>query len=381
MNWNNIKITFFKELRGIVRDKKSIQKIILYPLLIPFVILLFGVLFDSMNESKYIIGTNYQLTNDEKVIINSLDNVSIKEYGTKDELEKAYEDAVIDGYIVRDNSDYTIYTDTSQNSGEIILSIASSYLESYNQVLGNKYLEERGIDSNKVFNNILVHYQSLKTEDSNIMLSVIFSLIIAYVVMIIVMVCVVVVTDATSGEKERGTLETILTFPVRSSELVIGKYLASSILGFVVGLISYLLSIPTFSIGKALFKSYEDIVFTTNIGSMFLAIFLLFLAALLSSGVCMVLAGNAKTYKEAQSSLQFISVLPMIPYFLGVMEIDNSILNLIPIANCGSALNDVIMNNVNYQSLIVIICSTIIYTVLILFYISKQYKSELTLFS
>ena len=381
MNWNNIKITFFKELRGIVRDKKSIQKIILYPLLIPFVILLFGVLFDSMNESKYIIGTNYQLTNDEKVIINSLDNVSIKEYGTKDELEKAYEDAVIDGYIVRDNSDYTIYTDTSQNSGEIILSIASSYLESYNQVLGNKYLEERGIDSNKVFNNILVHYQSLKTEDSNIMLSVIFSLIIAYVVMIIVMVCVVVVTDATSGEKERGTLETILTFPVRSSELVIGKYLASSILGFVVGLISYLLSIPTFSIGKALFKSYEDIVFTTNIGSMFLAIFLLFLAALLSSGVCMVLAGNAKTYKEAQSSLQFISVLPMIPYFLGVMEIDNSILKLIPIANCGSALNDVIMNNVNYQSLIVIICSTIIYTVLILFYISKQYKSESTLFS
>ena len=148
-----------------------------------------------------------------------------------------------------------------------------------------------------------------------------------------------------------------------------------------VGLISYLLSIPTFSIGKALFKSYEDIVFTTNIGSMFLAIFLLFLAALLSSGVCMVLAGNAKTYKEAQSSLQFISVLPMIPYFLGVMEIDNSILNLIPIANCGSALNDVIMNNVNYQSLIVIICSTIIYTVLILFYISKQYKSESTLFS
>ena len=153
-----------------------------------------------------------------------------------------------------------------------------------------------------------------------------------------------IASDATSGEKERGTLETILTFPVRSSELVIGKYLASSILGFVVGLISYLLSIPTFSIGKALFKSYEDIVFTTNIGSMFLAIFLLFLAALLSSGVCMVLAGNAKTYKEAQSSLQFISVLPMIPYFLGVMEIDNSILNLIPIANCGSALNDVIMN-------------------------------------
>ena len=51
--------------------------------------------------------------------------------------------------------------------------------------------------------------------------------------MIVVMVCVVVVSDATSGEKERGTLETILTFPIRSSELVIGKYLATSFLSFI----------------------------------------------------------------------------------------------------------------------------------------------------
>ena len=213
------------------------------------------------------------------------------------------------------------------------------------------------------------------------MTTMIFSLVITYIIMIVVMVCVVVVTDATSGEKERGTLETILTFPVTCGELVLGKYLATSILGFIVGLISYLLSIPTIYLGKELFKSYKEIVFSTNFLTILLVIFVILLSALLSAGICMALAGKAKTYKEAQSSLQFVSLLPMIPYLLKVMEVDNFIFNMIPIANCGALLNDIVMNAINYRNLLIIIISTIIYIVVILIYISKQYKKEETLFS
>ena len=244
----------------------------------------------------------------------------------------------------------------------------------------NKYLEENKIDSNKVFHTLSIESKSLTKTDSNMVTSLMFSLVITYLIMIVVMVCVVVSTDATSGEKERGTLETILTFPIKSQELVIGKYLATSILSFMIGLISYILSIPTFLIGKELFKSYEDIVFTTTITSIILVIFVIFLTALLASGLCMSLTGKAKTYKEAQSSLQFISLLPMIPYFLNVMEVDSIMFNFIPIANCGSLLNDIVMNNMNINSFLIIITTTIIYTVGILFYVSKQYQKEETLF-
>ena len=41
MKWNNIKTTIFKELRGIIRDKKSLHKLIIYPLLIPLIILVY----------------------------------------------------------------------------------------------------------------------------------------------------------------------------------------------------------------------------------------------------------------------------------------------------------------------------------------------------
>lgn len=381
MKFNNIKITIFKELRGIIRDRKSLQKLILYPLMIPLVILLFGLLFDSVNESTYKVGINYALTTEEQEIIKKLDNISMKQYNNKRSLEKAYNQGKISGYIIKDDNTYKIYADTSQNSGEIVMSMTNVYLDSYNQILGKTYLIKNNIDPNKVFNSIIIQEHTLTKDESNVMTNIVFSMIMTYLIMIVIMVCVVVVTDATSGEKERGTLETILTFPIRTSELVLGKYLATSILSFIIGLIAYLSSIPTFFIGKEFFTSYKDITFNTNINTVLLVIFVILLTSLLSSGVCMALAGKAKTYKEAQSSLQFITILPMIPYFLRFMEIDNYIFNLIPIANCGGALNDIVANTINGKTLLTIIVTTIIYTIIILMYISKQYQKEETLFS
>lgn len=381
MKWNNIKTTILKEIRGVCRDKKTLQKLILYPLLIPMVILLFGFLFDGMTEADYVIGTNYKITEEEKLIIDELDGISLINYDNKSKLEKAYDNGEINGYIIKKDNTYTIYSDTSVNSGEIVLSAASSYLESYNLVLGTNYLINNNIDPTNVFNNLVIESESLTKDDTNPLLTLLFNMVITYVVMLVIMVSVVIVPDATSGEKERGTLETILTFPIKSSELVVGKYLATAILSFIVGTVSYLLSFPTLSISNKLFKSYEDIVFTTNLGYILLAILVIFLVSLLGAGVCMALAGKAKTYKEAQSSLQMVSILPMIPFFLSTMEVDNIIFDFIPIANCSALLNDIVINNINIQSFFIIILTTIIYTVVILMYISKQYKSEETLFS
>ncbi len=381
MSWNNVKITIFKEIRGVVRDKKTIQKLVLYPLLIPLILFLFGFLFETMTESDYLVGTNYKLTEEENIIINDLDGIEFDYYNDKKELETAYKNGEINGYIIKENEKYTIYSDTSLNSGEIVLSASSAYLETYNSILANKYLIENNIDPSLVFNNITVESESLAKEDSNMMQNMIYNLVITYAVMIIVMICVVIVPDATSGEKEKGTLETILTFPIRSSELVVGKYLATAILSFLVGVISYLLSIPSMIICNKIFDSYKEVVFTTNILFILFAIVVIFLVALLSAGVCMALAGKAKTYKEAQSSLQMVSILAMIPYFTSVMEVDGIIFDFIPIANCSALLTDIVINNINIQSLIITILTTIFYTICILFYISKQYKKEETLFS
>ncbi len=381
MKWKNIKITIFKELRGIIRDKKSFHKIILYPIIIPIIILLFGFLFDYMDNSTYTVGINYSMTDVEESIIKEDNSINYVFYDNLDKLKDAYQDGEISGYIVKEDDNYTVYTDFSANSGQMILASTSTYLESYNQVLAASYLSEKGIDADRVFQQIHIDSKTLAKEETMSSFSIFFNLTITYVLMIVIMTCIVVVTDATSGEKERGTLETILTFPVKSSELISGKYLATVIIGGITGIVSYFLMIPSFLVGKNIFSIFKDMDIGFNIASTVLALFILVLSTFLVSGVCMALCGKAKTYKEAQSSLQFISLFPLIPYFVKVMEVDHFIFSFIPIANCGMALNDITMNEVNYTSLIIIFISTIIYIIFILIFISKQYKSEDTLFS
>ena len=380
MKWNNIKITIFKELRGIVRDKKSFHKILLYPIIIPVIILLFGYLFDYMDNSSYSVGINYQLSDTEKSIVEEIGSINYNYYKTLDDMELAYKNGEITGYIVKDDKNYIVYTDPSTNSGQMTSSYINSYLDSYNQLLGYSYLNEKGIDALEVFHSIIISSKSLAKDEDNSFFSIFFNLTITYVLMIIIMTCIVVSTDATSGEKERGTLETILTFPIKSIELIIGKYLATVLLGCVSGVVSYALMIPSFYLGKSLFKTFEDIRIAINASSVLLVLSIIILSAFLVAGVCFALSGKAKTYKEAQSSLQLISLLPLIPYFIKVMEVDNTLFSFIPIANCGMALNDITMNDINVQSLIIIFITTIVYTILIILFISKQYSSEETLF-
>ncbi len=381
MKWNNVWITIHKELRGIVRDKKSMQRIILLPFMIPFIIVLFGFLFDHMDNSKYVVGINYEMSMEEKEIVKEISNIQYDYYQTKDALVRAYDKGEINGYIVKNDENYTIYVDTSVNSGDMIQFYTTSYLDTYSKYLASNYLLSEGIDAKQVFNRLTIETESLAKEETTSLFTTLLNLVVTYVLMILVMACVIVATDATSGEKERGTLETILTFPVKCSELVAGKYLATAILGCVVGIFSYLLTLPTFYIAKEMFHSFKDLTISFNFLSTILVLLVIIMASLLSAGVCMALAGKAKTYKEAQSSLQFISFLPMIPYFVKVMEVDNSFFSFVPIANCGMALNDITMNTIDIKSLVIIFVSTIIYIILIIVFISKQYSSEKTLFS
>lgn len=381
MKWNNILITIFKELRGIVRDKKSFHKLLLYPAIIPAIILLFGFLFDYMDNSDYVVGINYKMSTDETSMVEEYDNISFSYYKDEALLKEAYDNKEINGYIIKEDNIYTIYTDYTTNSGQMVLSYVTTYLDSYNKMLGNSYLEENNIDADKVFNNIVIDSKSLAKEEGDSAFSIFFNLTITYVLMIVIMTAIVVATDATSGEKERGTLETILTFPVKSTEFVAGKYLATALLSSILGIISYFLMIPSMYLGKRLFNTFDDMSLTINISSVLLIIFVIIISAFLIAGVCMALSGKAKTYKEAQSSLQFVSLFPLIPYFIKIMEVDNNLFNFIPIANCGMALSDIAMNQVNISSLFIILVTTIIYTVIILIVISKQYKSEKTLFS
>jgi hypothetical protein len=90
---------------------------------------------------------------------------------------------------------------------------------------------------------------------------------------------------------------------------------------------------------------------------------------------------DSKSYKEAQASLQFVTVFSMLPMFLEILDMNSKYFNLIPLANCGIALNNVLIDKIDIVGLLIMLISSIVYVFIIIIVISKQYKSEKTLFS
>lgn len=119
--------------------------------------------------------------------------------------------------------------------------------------------------------------------------------------------------DSTAGERERRSLEVLMAQPAHSWELVGGKWLASSILA-VVGVTVVLL------LGHAVLKwlPLEEIGMSWNLGwgGMLLVCLVSVPLSLLSAALYVALAMNAKTFKEAQTTISLVMIAPLIPGFV-----------------------------------------------------------------
>jgi sodium transport system permease protein len=126
--------------------------------------------------------------------------------------------------------------------------------------------------------------------------------------------------DATAGERERGSLEALLTVPAAREHLIWGKIAASA------AMMALALALVTLSIAAALrFVPLETFGMSANFGPgvawrVFLAVvpFALVGAALLT-----VVASFTKSYKEAQSWLGVVMLVPTVPIAIaGVLEVE-----------------------------------------------------------
>ena len=378
---HSIFVTIKKELRGIFRDKKYLAIIFLTPLVIPAIIVFMGFMYDGMSTGDYIVGINYELNNNEKAIISEIsEDTEYIENKNKEELESMYEGGKIDAYVIKENETYYIYTDTSSEDGMMVESFITGYLRGYNNYLANNYLIGEDIEPDKVFNIVKIEVKDLAKDGSDFFSNFLINFALSYLVMIITITAMNTTTDIIAGEKERGTFETLLTFPIKSGEIIAGKFLAIVISCIISSLIGIITSIPAFMFVKNSAEMFSELHFNISVSTFTLGVLILILASCLSAGICIALTGRAKNFKEAQSSQSIISFFSMIPMFNSFLELSNIVVYLIPITNCGMILNDLFLGNMNVLNLLVVIVSTVIYTIAILVFVSKQYKREEALF-
>ena len=379
---NNIIVTLKKELKLIIRDKKSLLMMALTPLFIPIFVILMSYIYEEITtnneDKKYVVGVNYSLSNIEKELLSK--ELDIIYYDNIDNIKKDYDKKKIISYIIKDNNNYNIYTNTQSEDGSMAISYIVSYLDNYNNYLGQSYLIDNNIDLNKVYNNINYNINEIKGE--SVFGNQIILMAITFIIMSITLSSIYTSTDTTAGEKERGTLETILTFPIGRKELVLGKYLAISTSGLITLMIGILLSLISLYYVKNTFTIYDNVIFNINIITITLIVLILIFYTFFISGICITIASFTKTFKEAQSALTPISLITCVPMFLELLNINiNGALAFIPIINHTIVVNEILTGTINISSIIITIISSIIYIILLMIFINKMYKSEKILFS
>jgi len=127
-----------------------------------------------------------------------------------------------------------------------------------------------------------------------------------------VMCCLSSAVDSTAGERERRSMEVLMSQPAHAWELIAGKWLAAgtlSIIGVTVAL--------ALAHGILMWLPLEEIGMSWRVTSLDLALVCLVSVplSLFAAGLQIAIAMNAKSFKEAQSMLSLIMMVPMIPGF------------------------------------------------------------------
>lgn len=377
---NKILIVLKKELKETFRDKKSLIMMCIMPIIIPIFIIAMSYMFVS--ESSEVkdfnkVGFNYDFVEKEKEIAKAhfIDPVVNKE----EELINEFNEGTIKAYVIKENNNYTVhYKDNTSSS--IAYQLVMSYLDEYKLELQKEYLENHSIDPKEVMDIITVDEET--TPEDSFLATYMTKITFIYIIMAITIASTYPATDATAGEKERGTLETLFTFPIKSKDIILGKYLSVATSSAITGLLSLILSEAALIYVDHKFEMIRNYNIVFNVGTMLFLVLVIILFSLLVSGITIAMASKSKNFKEAQSALAPLNVIVMLPGFYAFYaEMKTSILtSIIPLLNIHMIFNDVVSGNINILHISLMVITTILFIILILSYIIKQYKSEKTLF-
>jgi sodium transport system permease protein len=182
--------------------------------------------------------------------------------------------------------------------------------------------------------------------------------------------------DTTAGERERGSLEPLLSLPVTREQLMLGKVAATC--AFMA--VSLLLSLWSFFFALK-FMPLEELGMTPNFGPpvVIAAFFVLAPFILLGAAVMTLVASFTKSYKEAQTWLSIVLIAPTLPIL--VVSILNVRAKLefmfVPSLSQHLILQDMIKNEpTQWLHVAISVSSTLLAGVLLAWICARLYRRE-----
>lgn len=402
MNFKHIWIVFKKEVKDMIRDRKTIMTSILVPMiLIPLLNTLVGGSVENLqkdiNENVTIALAEGSNTSDireivKDQIIKDYPNISLvdtanpiralndSEVRVVLDFEKNYSDKYIEG---KPFAIELIY-DKSQAKSEGSLYIIIDAIQEFNKKIVHTRLEALGVNP-EILEPVVIKEKSIASEEkaNGSMIAMFLPLII---VILMSSGGIAAATDLVAGEKERNTLEPLLTTKPGRSSLLIGKYLTVTLFSFITVIatmsgiiVGYLMNPASLSMGTG----SELSGFSIPPAALLLVIIISITLGMTFSGIQIALSTYAKSFKEAQTYLSFLMIAVMIPGYATMFMQPNEInpyMFLIPVLNTISAYKLVLGYNYNYVYLAMVLVSSLIYVIATLGIAVALFRKEKILF-
>lgn len=397
MNTKRMFTLFKRELTDILRDKKTlfmmlVVPIVIYPLLIIGMTFLMSSVMNSQAEKTYLVAFDEEDELAAKIadiIENNPDKLSYKlEIVQKSDCKKALEAGDIDIYVSKasDGRIALCYLSAKDRSNTALDALTDAF-EIYREELQKERIDEAGLDADYLLNPIHYEGEDLSSTEESVG-NMIGSIIPFFIVTMILLGALYPSIDVTAGEKERGTLETLLTLPITNFEMIMSKFLAVSCIACASAILN------VFSMGGAMaflvsssMSLAEDINleihYETFIPGILFTLVVMVFFALLVTAVCMCTCVFAKNFKEANNYVTPVMLIFMFgSYAAMIPDLELTAQTAaIPIVNVALLVEGLFQFQYNYGLFAIVLFSNVAYSLLAILILGKIYNSEAVLFS
>ena len=189
--------------------------------------------------------------------------------------------------------------------------------------------------------------------------------------------CVSAASESIAGEKERGTIATLLVTPMKRRDLALGKIFSLSIIGLISGCSSFLgtmLSLPKLMSGSGM----EDMKLTYSTTDYLLLLAIILATTLVIVGLISIMSAFAKSVKEAanmSTPLMLIAMVISLTTMMGNAASD-WFLYLIPIYNSVQCMSAIFSMDYQIVPIILTIVSNLVYSGVFVVILTKMFSSE-----
>ena len=268
-----------------------------------------------------------------------------------------------------------IYYNSANNASSRVYHILEASLSAYEDQLSNRFDINRADSEGAAFD---------KASSDEMLGSILSKLIPMLILMLLFSGVMAIAPSAIAGEKERGTIATLLVTPLRRNELAMGKVVSLSCIALLSGISSFIgivLSlpkmIPTDAAGVELGLNFTGADYVV-------LLLIIFATVLIMASAVSILSALAKDVKNAGT---MITPFMLVVMFCGLTPMfqngtpENLTAYLIPFYNSIQVMTSVFAHEMRWMPVIVTLAANVVYTGVAVWVLTRMFNSEKVMFS